>query len=91
MIDCESAVVWSRGGPLQLGQSSPIEVLFRLAAAPLLEQGPLDRWAGVKSGRASRGGLGSARTRTEPREQPDLARQEPGAATGRRQASGWRP
>jgi len=49
VIDCESAVVWSRGGPLQLGQSSPIEVLFRLAAAPLLEQGPLDRWAGVKA------------------------------------------
>ncbi|MDQ6669718.1 MAG: LysM peptidoglycan-binding domain-containing protein, partial [Chloroflexota bacterium] len=49
VIDCESAVVWSRGGPLQLGQSSPIEVLFRLAAAPLLEQGPLDRWPGVKA------------------------------------------
>ena len=49
VIDCENAVVWSPGGSLQLGQSSPIEVLFRLAAAPLLEQGPLDRWAGMKA------------------------------------------
>jgi len=49
VIDCENAVVWSPGGQLQLGQSSPIEVLFRLAAAPLLEQGPLDRWPGVKA------------------------------------------
>jgi hypothetical protein len=48
VIDCENAVMWSRTGQVQLSQSSPIEVLFRVAAAPLLQQGPLDGWPGVK-------------------------------------------
>jgi tetratricopeptide (TPR) repeat protein len=49
VIDSENAAVWSAEGQLRLEQSSPIEVLFRLAAAPLLVQGPLDRWPGVKT------------------------------------------
>jgi len=44
-------VLARRSAPVSIpsGSMTTFEVLFRLAAAPLLEQGPLDRWAGVKA------------------------------------------
>ena len=48
VVDCEEASVWSADGRLRIGQSSPIEVLLYLAAAPLLHQGRLADWDGVK-------------------------------------------
>jgi hypothetical protein len=46
-IDCDEASLWSAAGRLPVAQSSPIEVLLYLAAAPLLEQGSLEEWVGV--------------------------------------------
>ena len=47
VVDCEEASVWSTRGRLGIGQSSPVEVLVYLAAAPLLHQGAMAEWAGV--------------------------------------------
>jgi len=49
VIDCDNGLVWSAAGPLRLANSSPVELLFRLAASPLLEQGALDRWPGASA------------------------------------------
>jgi hypothetical protein len=48
VVDCEEASVWSARGRLGIGQSSPVEVLLYVAAAPLLHQGRLAEWSGVK-------------------------------------------
>lgn len=48
VVDCEEASIWSTEGRLGIGQSSPVEVLVYLAAAPLLHQGRLADWPGVK-------------------------------------------
>ncbi len=48
VIDCADAAVWSSNGRLPLEPSRPLELLFYLAAAPLLEQRPLDQWPGVE-------------------------------------------
>ncbi|HEY1296989.1 MAG TPA: LysM peptidoglycan-binding domain-containing protein [Chloroflexota bacterium] len=47
IVDCDEATVWSANGRLGIGQSSPVEVLLYLAAAPLLHQGRLADWDGV--------------------------------------------
>jgi hypothetical protein len=47
VVDCDEASVWSANGRLGIGQSSPVEVLLYLAAAPLLHQGRLADWDGV--------------------------------------------
>jgi hypothetical protein len=48
VVDCEEASVWSARGRLGIDQSSPVEVLLYIAAAPLLHQGRLAEWSGVK-------------------------------------------
>jgi hypothetical protein len=47
VVDCDEASVWSANGRLGIGQSSPVEVLLYLAAAPLLHQGRLANWDGI--------------------------------------------
>jgi hypothetical protein len=47
VVDCDEASVWSESGRLDIGQSSPVEVLLYLAAAPLMHQGRLADWDGV--------------------------------------------
>ena len=47
VVNCEEASVWSEKGRLDIGQSSPVEVLLYLAAAPLMHQGRLADWDGV--------------------------------------------
>jgi hypothetical protein len=47
VVDCDEASVWNANGRLGIGQSSPVEVLLYLAAAPLLHQGRLADWDGV--------------------------------------------
>lgn len=49
VIDCEDAAVWSSAGRLPLEPSRPLEMLFYLAAAPLLEQLPVEQWPGVET------------------------------------------
>jgi len=47
VVDCDEASLWGASGRLGIGQSSPVEVLLYLAAAPLLHQGELTNWPGV--------------------------------------------